>query len=83
MNERLEKKIRKLLAKAGLSEDKVNDIVDDVNEEVAEGVGEENKGNPAEDTALIVPHQLLKKAKMNGIPVMKKVADFVPPVVRR
>ena len=47
-NEKLEKKLKKILAKAGLDEDKVNDIVDEVEgalveEEVPEDV------NPGED----------------------------------
>ena len=78
MNERLEKKIRKYLAKAGLSEDKVNDIVDDVNEEVAEGVGEENKGNPAENAS--VP-PVVEGEDEDGDTDDEEGGDVVPPVV--
>lgn len=45
MNERLEKKLRKILSKAGLNEDKINELVDQVKEDKAEEVSE-NGDNP-------------------------------------
>lgn len=57
MNEKLEKKIRKLLAKAGLEEEEVQNIVDEINnsnvEEVEEGAPVEEEVNPAENPEVV------------------------------
>ena len=47
MNERLEKKLKKILAKAGLDEEEIGKIVDEVEGVVSEEVNEE-EGNPEE-----------------------------------
>lgn len=47
MNERLAKKLKKILAKAGLTEEEIGKIVDEVEEAVTEEVVEE-EGNPEE-----------------------------------
>lgn len=57
MNEKLEKKIRKLLAKAGLEEEEIQNIIDEINnsnvEEVEEGEPVEEEVNPAENPEVV------------------------------
>ncbi len=72
MNEKLAKKLKKILAKAGLEEDKIGEIVEEVEGAIAEEVTDED-GNPAEPP--------LPPSEENGdvVPPIEEGAGDVPP----
>lgn len=82
MNERLEKKLRKILSKAGLNEDKINELVDQVKEDKAEEVSE-NGDNP--DGASVSPNENENVAPsgdeedVSTDPMQEATPDVVPP----
>lgn len=73
MNERIAKKLKKLLAKAGLEEDKVDEVVEEVEAALAEEEVPEEEGNPEEaplppseeEVVEEVPEEVVEEAAPN------------------
>ena len=80
MNERLEKKLKKILAKAGLDEDQIDGIVEEVESAVAEEVVPE-EGNPDETTEVppVEDEPVVTEPAPEEVPP-EAAAEEVPPV---
>lgn len=85
MNEKLEKKIRKLLAKAGLEEEEVENIVDEINNSAAEDVEEdapvEEQVDPTPNPEVVEEEVPVDVPPVEEVPVEEEVAPEIPPEV--
>lgn len=82
MNERIAKKLKKLLAKAGLEEDKVDEVVEEVEAALAEEDVPEEGGNPEEaplppseeEAVEEVPEEVVEEAAAEEVPPSEEEA---------
>lgn len=72
LNERLEKKLAKILTKAGLDEEKVNAIVDEVEEALTEEVAPE-EGNPEEAPIPPSAEEIVAPDQVEGDPAPEEI----------